>query len=137
MVERLTPGSVLTSPRGPLRVVASRPMGGERDRFLVLFDGVEDRTGAERLRGTELSAEPLEVPGALWVHELVGASVVDVSSGAELGQIVAVEANPASDLLVLESGTLIPVRFVVRHRAEDQDDVVVVEVEIPEGLLEL
>jgi 16S rRNA processing protein RimM len=135
VVERLSPGSVLSSSRGPLRVVASRPLGGERDRYLVRFEGVADRTGAERLRGVDLSAEPLEVPGALWVHELVGASVRDVTSGAELGRIAAVEANPASDLLVLESGALIPVHFVVGHRAEDQDHVV--EVEVPEGLLEL
>jgi 16S rRNA processing protein RimM len=123
-------------------------MGGERDRYLVQFEGLEDRAGAERLHGVDLSAEPLEVAGALWVHELVGATVVDVSSGAEaagleceregerereLGRVAAVEANPASDLLVLESGVLIPARFVVRIRQEDH----VVEVEIPEGLLEL
>jgi 16S rRNA processing protein RimM len=135
MVQRLAPGSVLTSARGPLRVVSSRPLGGERDRYLVLFEGVGDRAGAERLRGVDLSAEPLDVPGALWVHELVGAQVRDVGSGsgAEVGRIVAIEANPASDLLVLDTGALIPARFVVRLDAAAR----VVEVEMPEGLLEL
>ena len=108
MLERLAPGSVLSSERGPLTVVSSRPLSGERGRYLVQFDGVADRVGAERLRGVDLTAEALDLPGALWVHELVGASVRDASSGAELGRISAVEANPASDLLVLESGVLIP-----------------------------
>jgi 16S rRNA processing protein RimM len=133
MGERLRPGAVLSSARGPLRVVSSRPLGGERDRYLVLFEGVLDRVGADKLRGVDLSAEPLEVPGTLWVHELVGSMVRDAASGAELGRVSAVEANPASDLLVLESGALIPSRFVVRLDAAAH----VVEVEVPEGLLEL
>jgi len=135
VLERLAPGSVLSSERGPLTVVSSRPLSGERDRYLVLFDGLADRVGAERLRGVDLSAEALNLPGALWVHELIGASVRDAASGAELGRISAVEANPASDLLVLESGMLIPARFVLRVEAADEARVVVVE--LPDGLLEL
>ena len=135
VLERLAPGSVLSSERGPLTVVSSRPLSGERDRYLVLFDGLADRVGAERLRGVDLSAEALNLPGALWVHELLGASVRDAASGAELGRISAVEANPASDLLVLESGVLIPARFVLRVEAADEARVVVVE--LPDGLLEL
>jgi ribosomal 30S subunit maturation factor RimM len=69
------------------------------------------------------------------VHELIGASVRDAASGAELGRISAVEANPASELLVLESGMLIPARFVLRVEAADEARVVVVE--LPDGLLEL
>jgi 16S rRNA processing protein RimM len=133
VVERLASGSVLESVRGPLRVLESRPLGGERDRYLVSFAGVVDRAGAERLHGVELSAEPLEQPGTLWVHELVGASVHDAASGEDLGRVSAVEANPASDLLVLESGALIPARFVVRLDPETHS----VEVDLPEGLLEL
>ena len=70
---------------------------------------------AERLHGVDLRAEPLEVPGTLWVHQLVGAMVRD-GEGTELGRVAAVEANPASDLLVLESGGLIPANFVARPR---------------------
>jgi 16S rRNA processing protein RimM len=140
VVERLATGSVLSSDRGPLQVVSSRPLGGQRDRYLVVFEGVGDRVAAERLQGVDLLAEPVEVPGTLWVHELVGALVLDVASGAELGRVSAVEANPASDLLVLESGALIPTRFVVRvgeGAADAETAARVVEVEIPEGLLDL
>ncbi len=66
------------------------------------------------------------------MHELVGASVRD-ASGALVGRVAAVEANPASDLLVLESGALIPLHFVTAHDAAAGT----VDVEIPEGLLDL
>ncbi len=72
------------------------------------------------------------MPGTLWVHELVGSLVRD-ATGTSLGRIASVEANPASDLLVLESGGLIPLRFVTGHDAEGGT----VDVDIPEGLLEL
>lgn len=115
-------------------MVASSPApgGAGSDRFIVRFAGCSDRAAADRLRGVELSAEALEEPGTLWVHELVGAVVRD-GSGAEIGRVAAVEANPASDLLVLESGALIPVHFVTGHDPAAQT----VDVDIPEGLLDL
>jgi 16S rRNA processing protein RimM len=134
-LERLRAGTVLSSPSGPLTVVASGPGpgGAGSDRFIVSFAGCADRAAAERLRGVELSAEALEQPGTLWVHELVGAVVRDVD-GVELGRVAAVEANPASDLLVLEeSGALIPLHFVTGHDATAGT----VDVDIPEGLLDL
>ena len=50
------------------------------------------------------------------MHDLIG-SVVEDPDGVELGRVTGVEANPASDLLVLEGGGLIPLRFVTSHRA--------------------
>ena len=92
-----------------------------------------DRDAADSLRGLELEAEPLDdVPDVLWVHELVGATVRD-AAGTALGTVASVEANPASDLMVLESGGLIPVRFVTAHDAAART----VDVDIPEGLLDL
>jgi 16S rRNA processing protein RimM len=121
----------LTTDRGTLTVVWSTPFGP--DRYIVQFEGVLDRDAADSLRGVELSAEPLEdVADVLWVHELVGATVRD-AHGTALGVIASVEANPASDLMVLESGGLIPVRFVTAHDAAAHT----VEVDIPEGLLDL
>ena len=127
---RLHPGTALVSPRGVLTVASAKPFG--EDRYIVAFDGVGDRTAAESLRGVELEAEPLEVPGTLWVHELLGATVSDVA-GTELGRVAAVEANPASDLLVLESGGLIPVTFVTAHDPAGRT----VQVDIPDGLLDV
>lgn len=108
---RFAAGSVLHSDGGPLEVVAGRPHQG---RWLVTFAGVEDRDAAEALRGLVLRAEPLDDPDAVWVHELIGSEVVD-TAGAVLGRVDAVQANPASDLLVLEDGGLIPLTFLVSH----------------------
>lgn len=130
--ERVAPGSVLIGPRGELRIVhASKlaPSGG-RERWLVKLEGFDDRAAAEQLRDAVLKAEPLDEAGALWVHELVGRPVTD-SSGTRLGVVQAVEANPASDLMVLDDGRLIPLRFVVDANQA------ALTVELPEGLLDL
>lgn len=107
--ERVAVGSVLASERGPFEVLRSSPHQG---RWIVAFAGVEDRNGAEAVRGVVLRAEPLEEEGTLWVHELVGAEVA-TADGTVHGTIEAVEANPASDLLVLDDGRLVPLVFVV------------------------
>ena len=125
--ERLAPGSALATPSGRLEVERSSPHQG---RWIVAFVGVTDRNQAETMRGTPLSAEPLDdEEGTLWVHELIGAEVVDVSGRAH-GRVEAVEANPASDLLVLEDGRLVPLAFVVESSAGR------VVVDVPAGLLE-
>ena len=107
--ERVAPGFVLQSDRGPLTVESSRPH--QRD-WIVAFEGVPDRNTAETMRGLMLRAEPLDDPDVLWVHELVGSRVVE-TDGTDRGVVTAVEANPASDLLVLDSGALVPLTFVV------------------------
>ncbi len=106
---RLAPGSVLVSARGNLEVLNSTPHQG---RWIVAFRGIEDRNGAERYRNTPLSAEPIEGDdGTLWVHELIGSEVFDLE-GRSYGPVEAVEANPASDLLVLSGDRLVPLVFV-------------------------
>jgi len=125
--ERLDPGTVLTTSSGfELVVEASQPFV---KRWIVTFSGVADRQAAERLRGLTLSAEPVDDPDALWVDELVGSSVED-QHGRPLGKVVAILANPASDLLELEGGGLVPLVFLVEHKAQR------VVVDIPEGLIE-
>ncbi len=109
--ERLAPGSILASAGAALEVVRSSPHQG---RWIVAFAGVADRETAESLRGTVLSAPPLDDPTTLWVHELIGAEVVSVE-GHLHGRVEGVEANPASDLLVLDGGELVPLCFVVSH----------------------
>ncbi len=123
--ERLAPGSLLCSTAGDLEVERSSPHQG---RWIVAFAGMDDRDGAEALRGVVLSAPAIHDPDALWVHELVG-SEVETADGRGHGRVVAVEANPASDLLVLDGGALVPLRFVVCHRPGR------VVVDPPEGLL--
>ena len=125
--ERLDPGTSLVTDRGPVTVEGSRPHQG---RYLVRLAGVRDRPSADALRGVVLRAPPVDVEGTMWVHELVGAEVVS-ADGRALGTVAAVEANPASDLLVLERGGLVPLRFVTALEPG-----VRVTVDVPEGLLD-
>lgn len=125
--ERLAPGSEFQTEEGPLRVVTARP---HSRRHLVAFDGIGDRTAAEALRGLVLRAAPIDDPDEMWVHELIGARVVD-QSGTDRGPVAAVVANPAGDLLELAGGALVPLRFVVASVRGER-----VEVDVPDGLFE-
>lgn len=124
--ERVAPGSELEAGDRRLRVLTSTPHLG---RWIVAFAGVEDRAGADSLRGLVLHAAAIEDTEALWVHELIGCRLVD-QDGRDRGEIVEVQANPASDLLVLQGGGLVPLRFVTDRRHG------MVVTELPEGLLE-
>jgi 16S rRNA processing protein RimM len=125
--ERVAPGSALQAGDRRFEVRESTPHQG---RWIVQFAGVSDRNAAERLRGVALSAEPLADPDALWVHELIGSEVVDLV-GSALGRVTSVEANPASDLLVLDGGGLVPLRFVTDHQPGR------ITVDVPDGLFDL
>tara|TARA_B100000029_G_scaffold421224_1_gene427417 strand:+ start:355 stop:894 length:540 start_codon:yes stop_codon:yes gene_type:complete len=128
-LERLVPGSVLQTDRGELVVETSRP---HQHRHLVRFDAIEDRDAAEGWRGVVLSAPPIDDADddTLWVHHLVGAVVVD-QHGTEHGEVVALVENPASDLLELADGRLVPLAFLVDHEPG-----VRIDVDVPVGLLD-
>ena len=127
--ERVAKGACLSLKDGStLTVESSKPF---QHRWIVRFAEVMTREGADMLHGALLFAEPLDDPDALWIHELIGATVVDASDGAEIGTVQSIEENPASDLLVLDTGHLIPLRFVVSREGGR------VTVDIPEGLLDL
>lgn len=128
VTERVAPGFELQTDSGPLRVRSSRP---HQHRWIVQFEGVETREAAESLHSTVLRAEPIEDLDALWVHELIGAEV-RTPDGRSWGRVTEVEANPASDLLVLEDGTLVPEVFVSDASALPE----VLVIDPPPGLLE-
>ncbi|MEY2570834.1 MAG: rRNA processing protein RimM [Acidimicrobiaceae bacterium] len=126
-LERVAPGAVLDADGRRLVVESSTPHQGHH---IVHFEGLFDRTGAEALQGKVLHAEPIDDPDELWAHELLGKRVVDLA-GVERGTIVSVQDNPASDLLVLDNGALVPVLFVVEQRAD------ALVIDPPEGLFDL
>lgn len=125
--ERLAPGSRLECRGRWLTVETATP---HTRRWLVRFAELTDRNAAEALAGAALLAEPLVDPDAMWVHELVGSMVVE-ADGTERGRCTSVVANPAADLLELDSGALVPVVFV---RSVDGGTVII---EPPEGLFDL
>jgi 16S rRNA processing protein RimM len=133
-VERIAAGREFWSTAGPLRVVDHRTAA--KGRHVVRFDGVADRTAAERLTNLALYAPPLEAGEDLWVHELIGRVVVD-QHGTVRGPCVAVVANPAADLLELASGALVPTNFIVGiDDPHDVDGASTIRVDVPEGLFD-
>ena len=119
---RLAPGAVLvTDPAsaGPLTVADTRLHSG---RLLLRFKGVDDRNGAEALRGTLLIAEvdPAQTPQdpeEFYDHQLIGLGVV-LADGTPVGELAAVLHLPAQDLLSVKrpdgSEALVPfVREIV------------------------
>jgi 16S rRNA processing protein RimM len=129
-LERVAPGAELYADDRRLVVATSRP---HRGRWLIGFEGVDDRGAAEQLRGGVLTGEPLGRPDddhRIWVGDVIGAEVRD-RTGRLVGNVAAIEANPAHDLLVLDDGALVPAVFVVDHA----DGLVVVD--LPAGLLDV
>lgn len=134
--ERVGEGARLESDVGTLVVASSRRQPKRaghtpHNQWVVAFEGYDGRDGVESLRGLVLRAEPLDDPDEMWVDDLVGAEVVLSATGAPVGTCVAVVANPASDLLELDGGALVPVVFVTEHAPGR------VVIDPPEGLFDL
>jgi 16S rRNA processing protein RimM len=125
--ERVDVGSELFAEDRDLIVVSSRP---HQNGWIVQFDGFSSREAIEPLVGRVLSAESLDDPDALWVHELIGSRVVEQRTGTDRGVVVTVLENPAHDLLELDTGALVPMPFVVSH------DAGVVRIDPPDGLFD-
>ena len=125
--ERVESGSVLYLQDERKMVVKSSKQ--HKQHHLVLFEGVESRTAADALVGELLFGLPINDPEIMWAHELIGSSVLD-GDGTTIGEVVAIETNPASDLLVLKGGAMIPLTFVVEQKDR------MIQVDIPHGLLE-
>lgn len=127
IAERTSPGSRLRTAAGTeLTVRAAR---AHQDRWIVSFAGSESRDDADALRGQLLFAEPLEDSEELFIHELIGKRL-RTAAGTDHGEIVAVVANPASDLMELADGRLVPLAF---YRDHDEH---AVTVDVPAGLLD-
>jgi 16S rRNA processing protein RimM len=111
----------------PLTVAGSRP---HRDRVLVRFEEVLDRTGAEALAGAYLfvpaDSSPSLPEGEFWPHQILGADV-RLESGRSLGRIAEIVRTQANDVWVTRTAggeSLIP---ALRD--------VVVSVDVPAGLI--
>lgn len=132
---RSQPGASLVVEGRQYTVAAARP---HQKYMLVTLKGVGDRNAADLLRGKTVQAEPLDdregsdvgPNDVVFVHEVIGRQLVD-QHGVEHGEVVSVIDNPASDLMELASGALVPFNFLTEVTSE------VVLVDVPVGLLEL
>ncbi len=121
-----------------LRLVAARPY---RKGFLVLFEGIHDRDGADTLRDRYLlrrleDTEPL-AEGEIFYHQVLGLRVV-TTDGNEVGRVTEVfEVEPAA-LLEVEGPSrsfLIPFTNQVVLACSVEDGTIVIDP--PQGLLDL
>lgn len=126
--ERRAVGAVVQGPDGPLTVERCRPASG--GDWVVKYAEIADRTAAEAAHGAILRAEAIDDPDELWVHELLGSVVVD-QDGCERGLVSEVHEGSVADLLVLDTGHLVPVTFVVGKEPGR------ILVDAPDGLFEL
>ena len=99
--QRFVAGAAFTTDpaeRGPLTLRSAREHSGV---LLLAFEGVDDREGAEALRGTVLlvDADVSDEPDAWYDHELVGLRA-ELADGTLLGEITGLlhrrRAGPAA-----------------------------------------
>jgi len=113
---RFAVGAVLATrtPRGDEPHGAQRPAAltvrrtrWHQSRLLVTFEGVDDRTAAEALRGLSLAvrvdpAETPEDPEEFYDHQLVGLAV-STADGEPVGEVADVVHGTAQDLLAVRT----------------------------------
>ena len=99
--QRFEPGAVLFvrgEPRRILEVVYPRGYP------CIVFEGYEDRTAADALRGALIEIAEEELPalpeGEFYVHDLVGLTVID-PDGDALGELVEVLRTGANDVYLV------------------------------------
>ena len=128
--ERAAVGMTFTTDKGELTIRTSRP---HQQGYVLAFEGISDRNEAERYAGVTLRAPRLELDDdddVIWIDELFDA-VVETLDGIRRGVVVEVMANPASDLMVLDTGHLVPLTFVTSYEPHAR-----VIVDTPDGLFE-
>lgn len=139
--ERFAVGSVLYRERDgqpePIVVSANRERDG---RWVVGFEGFGDIDAAETLRGLELripesDIAPLE-PGAYYTFQLTGCEVRTIG-GEPVGRVVRVDLDSGSPLLVVGEREDVLIPFTLRICTRVDTEGRIIEIDPPEGLIEL
>jgi 16S rRNA processing protein RimM len=136
---RFVPGAHLRA--GDERVLTIDTLRWHQDRLLIRFEGCEDRSDAENLRGVMLLVdvpddERPDDPEEFYDHQLVGLAAVTVD-GVAFGEVREVLHLPMQDVLAVrsEEGREVLVPFVSDIVPEIDLDGGRVLVDPPEGLL--
>jgi 16S rRNA processing protein RimM len=120
-------------------ILGARP--GREGELRLQLAGIEDRDGAEALRGTTLRALagdlPKLPPGEYYQHELVGCRVED-AQGRALGRVRAIWQTGAPDVLLIEQDSgrelLVPAAESLLREVDVARRRLVIE--LPPGLLD-
>lgn len=139
--ERFVAGEVFVTDPAPIGPLVLRSARDHNGILLLAFEGTDDRSGAEALRGTKLLADALaddDDEEAWYERDLVGLKAVTVD-GTEVGEVTALESRPAQDLLVvrLTGGREALVPFVTAIVPEVDIAGGRVVIDPPPGLLDL
>lgn len=142
---RFAPGAILRAKASDHRehnyvVLAVRPHG---NRLLLRLGGVADRDAADALRGSLFVIDsddlpPIDQPDTYYDHQLEGL-LVRTTKGRDIGTVAEVLHTAGGELLAVdraEAGELL-VPFVTAIVTSVSLDTGVVEIDPPEGLLEL
>lgn len=120
-----------------LIVARSRPF---QRRWLLAFEGIEDRAQLEQLRQQFVGAKEDELrppePDEMYLHEIAGATVVE--NGVEIGTAREVIGAAGNELLLVERDGrehLIPFRAPIVCRLDRARRRI--EVKLPSGLLDI
>ncbi len=112
-----------------------------KDSGIIKLEGIDTPEKAKELRGMEIYVELSFLPPAeknmFYLHDVIGFIVTDKAHG-EIGQVQAVLEYPSQYLLQVMQGkkeVLIPVNAVIIQKVDHERRVI--EVEVPEGLLEI
>jgi 16S rRNA processing protein RimM len=143
---RFAPGIRLRAqpPRGgPERTYVVDSVREHSGRLLMRLDGVTDRDGADALRGTVFVVDsedlpPIDDPDEFYDHQLEGLRVV-TTDGRLVGNVNEVLHTAAGELLSVtsETGAEVLVPFVSAIVTSVSLDDQTIEIDPPEGLLEL
>lgn len=145
---RFTPGTVFATEAAPgsgvPRALTLTTARLHRDIWLLGFEEIPDRTGAESLRGTTLhlpedSLETAKDDEDSWYEdELVGLTAYD-PAGSRIGEVSGLHPGAAQDLLVvrLDDGAEAMVPFVSAIVTDVDVEGGRVVVDAPPGLLDL
>ncbi|MBQ7124816.1 MAG: 16S rRNA processing protein RimM [Clostridia bacterium] len=84
----------------------------QKDRVILLIEGIESPEAAERLRDTLIYADRGDIPledGAFLIDDLKGLDVIDISNGKIYGKLNDVLQGAAGDLYEIntEAGTVL------------------------------
>ena len=146
---RYVPGTVFVTEAQPgtgvPRTLTVSTARLHRQIWLLGFDEIPDRTGAESLRGTQLFLDPEEVDevesdddDGFYEHDLVGLAVHD-PAGAVLGEVTGLVIGAVQDLLEVRltnrRDVLVP--FVEAIVTEVDIEAGHVIVDAPAGLFDL
>jgi 16S rRNA processing protein RimM len=136
---RFAPGAEFMAGGRPVRVETARVA---KKLPILKFAGVEDRDGAEALRGLTLSISALALEplpeGEWYVRDLIGCDVRD-EAGSRVGAINDVIRNGAQDLyeIVTPDGRKFLLPAVSAFILSVDVDAKLVIARVPDGLLEL